>query len=43
MGADSEKDITGPNRGNTVVRAKEINIESVKDIYTNQSEQKFKL
>lgn len=42
MGSDSDKDINSTERGNTVVRAKQINIDSVKDIYTNQSEQKFK-
>ena len=42
MGADSDKDINSTERGNTVVRAKQINIDSVKDVYTNQSEQKFK-
>ncbi|WP_201586117.1 two-partner secretion domain-containing protein [Psychrobacter jeotgali] len=42
MGDDSSLDINDANRGNTVVRAKEINIDSVKDIYTNQSESKFK-
>ena len=42
MGADSDKYINSTERGNTVVRAKQINIDSVKDIYTNQSEQKFK-
>ena len=42
MGADSDKDITDPDRGNTVVRAKQINIDSVTDIETNQSEQKSK-
>jgi filamentous hemagglutinin len=42
MGADSNKDITDPDRGNTVVRAKQINIDNVMDVYTNQSEQKFK-
>ena len=42
MGADSNKDITDSDRGNTVVRAKQINIDNVMDVYTNQSEQKFK-
>jgi filamentous hemagglutinin len=42
MGADSDQNIDDPNRGNTVVRAQDINIDSVKDIYTNQSEQRFK-
>tara|TARA_R110000787_G_scaffold53230_20_gene124931 strand:- start:27257 stop:28879 length:1623 start_codon:yes stop_codon:yes gene_type:complete len=42
MGADSDKDIQDANRGNTVIRAKDINIDSVKNIYTNQSAQKFK-
>ncbi|WP_201599111.1 two-partner secretion domain-containing protein, partial [Psychrobacter vallis] len=42
MGADSDKDLNDPNRGNTVVRAKQINIDNVMDVTTNQSEQKFK-
>ena len=42
MGADSDKDNDSTERGNTIVRAKQINIDSVKDVYTNQSEQKFK-
>ena len=42
MGADSDKDISSPDRGNTVVRAKEINIDNAMDVYTNQSESKFK-
>lgn len=42
MGADSDKDISPTDRGNTVIRAKTINIGSVKDVYTNQSETKFK-
>ena len=42
MGADSDKDINDKDRGNTVVRAKTINIDSVKDVYTNQSETKSK-
>ena len=46
MGADSDKYINdalnNSSRGNTIVGAKEINIDSVKDVYTNQSEQKFK-
>ena len=42
MGADSNKDITDSDRGNTVVRAKQINIDNTMDVYTNQSEQKFK-
>lgn len=42
MGADSDKYINSTERGNTVIRAKQINIDSVKDVYTNQSEQKFK-
>ena len=42
MGADSEKDFEDPDRGNTVIRAKEINIDNALDIYTNQSEQKSK-
>ncbi|WP_218690405.1 hemagglutinin repeat-containing protein [Psychrobacter sp. BF1] len=42
MGADSDKDINSTERGNTIVRAKQINIDSVKDVYTNQSEETFK-
>lgn len=42
MGADSDKYINSTERGNTVIRAKQINIDSVKDVYTNQSESKFK-
>ena len=42
MGADSNKDITDPDRGNTVIRAQGINIDNTMDVYTNQSEQKFK-
>lgn len=42
MGADSNKDITDPDRGNTVIRAQNIDIDNVMDVYTNQSEQKFK-
>lgn len=42
IGADSNKDITDPDRGNTVIRAQNIDIDNVMDVYTNQSEQKFK-
>ncbi|WP_218690717.1 hemagglutinin repeat-containing protein, partial [Psychrobacter sp. BF1] len=42
MGADSDKDINSTERGNTVVRAKQINIDNALDVYTNQSEQTFK-
>jgi len=42
MGDDSDKDFKDPNRGNTVVRAKSINIDNAMDVYTNQSEQKSK-
>ncbi|WP_372863080.1 hemagglutinin repeat-containing protein [Psychrobacter sp.] len=42
MGDDSRLDINDPNRGNTVIRAQDINIDNVMDVYTNQSEQKFK-
>ena len=46
MGDDTDKDINdvldNSSRGNTVVRAKSIDIDSVKDVYTNQSESKFK-
>ena len=42
MGDDSDKDFRDPNRGNTVVRAKSINIDNAMDVYTNQSEQKSK-
>lgn len=42
MGDDSSKDINDPNRGNTVVRAKSINIDNAMDVTTTQSEQKSK-
>lgn len=42
MGADSILDINDPDRGNTVVRAKEINIDNALNVYTNQSETRFK-
>ena len=42
MRDDSDKDFKDPNRGNTVVRAKSINIDNALDIYTNHSEQKSK-
>ena len=42
MGADSNKDINSADRGNTVIRAQSINIDNTMDVYTNQSEQKFK-
>ena len=46
MGADSDKDTSNisnaTDRGNTVIRAKDINIDNVMDVHTNQSEQKFK-
>ena len=42
MGADSDKDISPTDRGNTIIRAKDINIDSVLDVYTNQSESKSK-
>ncbi len=42
MGNDSSLNINDANRGNTVVRAKSINIDNALDIYTNQSESKFK-
>ena len=42
MGADSNKDINSADRGNTVIRAQNINIDNTMDVYTNQSEQKFK-
>lgn len=42
MGSDSSLDINGANRGNTVVRAQEINIDNALNVYANQSEQKFK-
>ena len=42
MGDDSDKDFKDLNRGNTVVRAKSINIDNAMDVYTNQSEQKSK-
>ncbi|MCG3861041.1 hemagglutinin repeat-containing protein [Psychrobacter sp. Ps5] len=34
--------MSDPNRGNTVVRAKSINIDSALDVYTNQSQSKSK-
>ena len=46
MGADSDKDTSNisnaTDRGNTVILAKDINIDNVMDVHTNQSEQKFK-
>lgn len=46
MGADSSEDVNdaldNSSRGNTVIRAQDINIDNVMDVYTNQSEQKFK-
>ncbi len=46
MGADSDKDTANisnaPDRGNTIVRAQQINIDNVIDVYTNQSKQKSK-
>ena len=42
MGEDSGKDITDKDRGNTVIKARDIDIDNVMDVYTNQSEQKFK-
>lgn len=42
MGDDSSKDINDPNRSNTVVRAKSINIDNAMDVTTTQSEQKSK-
>jgi filamentous hemagglutinin len=46
MGTDTDKDINAdandPNRGNTIIRAQDINIDSVLDVYTNQGEQHFK-
>ena len=46
MGADSDKDTSNisnaTDRGNTVIRAKDINIDNIMDVHTNQSEQKFK-
>ena len=42
MGADTDKGINSPNRGNTIIRAKDINIDNVMDVYTTQSEQKSK-
>ncbi|WLW65197.1 hemagglutinin repeat-containing protein [Psychrobacter sp. van23A] len=38
MGEDSSLDINDPNRGNTVIRAKQINLDSALDITTNQSQ-----
>ena len=42
MGNDSSLDINDANRGNTVVRAKEINIDNALNVYINQSETRFK-
>ena len=42
MGADTSADIQDANRGNTVIRAQNINIDNTMDVTTNQSEQKFK-
>ncbi len=42
MGADTGADINAADRGNTVIRAQNINIDNTMDVYTNQSEQKFK-
>ncbi len=46
LGADSSEKINdaldNSSRGNVVVRAQDINIDNVMDVYTNQSEQKFK-
>ncbi|WP_201586089.1 hemagglutinin repeat-containing protein [Psychrobacter jeotgali] len=42
MGNDSSLDSNDANRGNTVVRAKKINIDNALNVYTNQSESKFK-
>ncbi len=42
MGADTGKDIKDANRGNTVVRAQDINIDNNMNVTTTQSEQKFK-
>ena len=42
MGTDSDNVMSDPNRGNTVIRAKQINIDSALDVYTNQSQSKSK-
>ena len=42
MGADTELSLNATDRGNTVVRAKSINIDNAMDVYTNQSKQKSK-
>ncbi len=42
MGADTGKYIKDANRGNTVVRAQDINIDNNINVTTSQSEQKFK-
>nr|WP_241878050.1 hemagglutinin repeat-containing protein [Psychrobacter sp. PraFG1]UNK04463.1 hemagglutinin repeat-containing protein [Psychrobacter sp. PraFG1] len=42
MGEDSGKDITDKDRGNTVIKARDIDIDNVMDVYANQSEQRFK-
>ena len=42
MGADTGKDINSADRGNTVIRAQDINIDNNINVTTTQSEQKFK-
>lgn len=42
MGDDTELSLNATDRGNTVIRAKQINIDNALDIQTNQSEQKSK-
>ncbi|WP_201532664.1 hemagglutinin repeat-containing protein [Psychrobacter ciconiae] len=42
MGADSDNVMSDPNRGNTVIRAKSINIDNALDIYTNQNQSQSK-
>lgn len=42
MGDDTELSLNATDRGNTVIRAKQINIDNALDIQTNQSEQSLK-
>lgn len=42
MGEDSSKDIVSGERGNVVIKAKDIDIDNSMDVYSNQSEQQFK-
>ena len=42
MGEDTGKGLTDTNRGNVGIKAKAIDIDNAMDVYTNQSEEKFK-